>query len=637
MTTTAVRVALRVRPLLRKLQDEEQSIISYIKDEPQIIFGNEKRSFTFDFVYPPSALQEEVYHSSVIPLLDRFTEGKNVTILAYGQTGSGKTYSMGTSLETCTTSTDQGIIHRLANSLFERMIESCSKSLGKNSYQVYVSFLEVYNEDINDLLNVPQATTSSEPYFQHQSTISNSSITSSHDMHPTIREDVQGNIYWTGIKEEQVNTVGDLIGYLKKGIQQRTTGSTEMNSSSSRSHAIFSIILKQQIDNNDEDPVQNDIPMLNLEDISTSTRTNSKLLVSKFHFVDLAGSERLKRTNALGERQKEGIFINGGLLALGNVISALGDESRRSKNQHVPYRDSKLTRLLQDSLGGNSHTLMLACVSPSSSDYAETLNTLKYANRARNIQNRVEINQYFNEGSPEEIHHLRSQVSRLKVQVAMLKDVQTNNEIKAIKGELGAMKSYTKQLTKELVEAKSERDSLILKLENKSDIEVHPIVQQYVQELQTLRFQVAETQSKLDAIHQSHVLDTNSCSSSSSISREHFTKSNSLKVSSSTSKKSNLFVDELHVPTTSSSRRLLSASTKKRPVIHRMKSTHSSSLSKKKSNQQSYRDMDELFNLLRKEYLFEGESSSSDEQPITCDNKKRICKLFVGLLLFGHS
>lgn len=265
---------------------------------------------------------------------------------------------------------------------------------------------------------------------------------------------------------------------------------------------------------------------------------------------------------------------------------------------------------------------MLACVSPSSSDYAETLNTLKYANRARNIQNRVEVNQYFNEGSPEEIHHLRSQVSRLKVQVAMLKDVQTSNEIKAIKGELGAMKSYTEQLTKELVEAKSERDSLILKLENKSDVEIHPIVQQYVQELQNLRFQVAETQSKLDAVHQNHVLDTDSCSSNSSISREHFTRSNPLKVSSTTSKNSNLVVEELQVPTTSSSRRLLSASTKKRPVIHRMKSTHSSSLSKKKSNQQSYRDMDELFNLLRKEYLFEEESSSDDEQPSTRDKKK---------------
>lgn len=178
---------------------------------------------------------------------------------------------------------------------------SSSKSLGKDSFQIYVSFLEVYNEDINDLLNTQQRS-----HFQNHSTsTSSSSIVSNHgntyssisshgnsypaisnhdnSNHPIIREDIQGNIYWAGVKEERVNTLDELIGYLKKGIQQRTTGSTEMNSSSSRSHEIFSIILKQQ--------VINDIPpsMLNLEE-ELVTKSN---LVSKFHFVDLAGSERV--------------------------------------------------------------------------------------------------------------------------------------------------------------------------------------------------------------------------------------------------------------------------------------------------------------------------------------------------------
>lgn len=187
---------------------------------------------------------------------------------------------------------------------------SSSKSLGKDSFQIYVSFLEVYNEDINDLLNAQQrshfqnhstSTSSSSIVSNHGNTYSGISNhgnsypaisnhgnsysgTSNHDNsnHPIIREDVQGNIYWTGVKEERVNTLDELIGYLKKGIQRRTTGSTEMNSSSSRSHAIFSIILKQQVIN-DISP-----SMLNLEE-ELATKTN---LVSKFHFVDLAGDRK---------------------------------------------------------------------------------------------------------------------------------------------------------------------------------------------------------------------------------------------------------------------------------------------------------------------------------------------------------
>ncbi|KAI9476381.1 MAG: P-loop containing nucleoside triphosphate hydrolase protein, partial [Benjaminiella poitrasii] len=317
------------------------------------------RAFTFDFVYPPSSSQKEMYDSSIIPLVDRFTEGKNVTILAYGQTGSGKTYSMGTGLETSSNPDDQGIIPRFTATIFERMTRVKSKS-PSNDFQMYVTYLELYNEDINDLLILaPESSVTSQENGNHPT---------------TIREDVEGNIILSGIHEERVHTRGDILRLLQKGSQRRTTGSTEMNMSSSRSHAIFTISLKQQI---------------------TKDEDKTKRLVSKFHFVDLAGSERLKRTQAIGDRQKEGIFINGGLLALGNVISALSEESSNSNKrvaQHVPYRDSKLTRLLQDSLGGNSHTLMLACVSASSSDYTETLNTLKYATRACHIQNRVRIN-----------------------------------------------------------------------------------------------------------------------------------------------------------------------------------------------------------------------------------------------------
>jgi hypothetical protein len=146
-------------------------------------------------------------------------------------------------------------------------------------------------------------------------------------------------------------------------------------------------------------------------------------LSAKFHFVDLAGSERLKRTLATGDRAKEGISINCGLLALGNVISALGDRSKKSS--HVPYRDSKLTRLLQDSLGGNSRTVMIACVSPSDRDFVETLNTLKYANRARNIKNRVQVNQ---DKSSRTIASLRREIELLQLELLDFKQVNCDFE-----------------------------------------------------------------------------------------------------------------------------------------------------------------------------------------------------------------
>ena len=153
-------------------------------------------------------------------------------------------------------------------------------------------------------------------------------------------------------------------------------------------------------------------------------------LSAKFHFVDLAGSERLKRTGATGHRAKEGICINRGLLALGNVISALGDRDKRGS--HVPYRDSKLTRLLQDSLGGNSRTLMIACVSPSDRDFMETLNTLRYANRARNIKNRVSVNQ---DTTSQQISLLKAEIERLNYELMQYKSKSNSNKSQFVSSE----------------------------------------------------------------------------------------------------------------------------------------------------------------------------------------------------------
>ncbi|KAI9205435.1 P-loop containing nucleoside triphosphate hydrolase protein, partial [Polychytrium aggregatum] len=356
MATTSVRVALRVRPITPKeILANSVDCIAYpgnstviVGADSTTIYGHqaEKRPYTFDHVFPPSIGQDEVFKACVLDLIDRFLEGFNATILAYGQTGSGKTYR--TMLWLTVAGHSSGIVPRAIYEIYNRLEQTQARLADKFGFQVFVSFLELYNEDLLDLLNPRPRTAGSSGWGGL-----------------SIREDGNGNIVWTGVREEEVKSPEELLSFLQKGSLYRTTGTTDMNTSSSRSHAIFSVILKQ--------------------------RRLGGHLSSKFHFVDLAGSERLKRTNAAGERKKEGISINQGLLALGNVISALGDESRRAV--HIPYRDSKLTRMLQDSLGGNSQTLMLACVSPSDSNYGETVNTLNYANRTRNIKNRVAINQ----------------------------------------------------------------------------------------------------------------------------------------------------------------------------------------------------------------------------------------------------
>lgn len=266
-----------------------------------------------------------------------------------------------------------------------------SSGTGKNPvnepfFEIYTSFLEIYNEEIIDLLA---------PMEENRS--NSNTATSKKKKHATfsIREDAKGEIYLTGLREEKIVSGEEIFALLQKGSLSRTTKSTEMNMVSSRSHAIFTLLLRQRKED------------------------GGKVLSSKLHFVDLAGSERLKRTQAQGDRVKESISINSGLLALGNVISALGDPHKRST--HIPYRNSKLTRLLQDSLGGNSQTLMIACASPSSDNFVESLNTLKYADRAKNIQNSVRINEEIGGNGAFEVAQLKKQVAALKQEILHLR------------------------------------------------------------------------------------------------------------------------------------------------------------------------------------------------------------------------
>ncbi|KAL4844015.1 hypothetical protein H8958_004277 [Nasalis larvatus] len=354
-----VRVALRCRPLVPKeISEGCQMCLSFVPGEPQVVVGTDK-SFTYDFVFDPSTEQEEVFNTAVAPLIKGVFKGYNATVLAYGQTGSGKTYSMGGAYTAEQENEPTvGVIPRVIQLLF--------KEIDKKSdfeFTLKVSYLEIYNEEILDLL-----------------------CPSREKAQINIREDPKEGIKIVGLTEKTVLVALDTVSCLEQGNNSRTVASTAMNSQSSRSHAIFTISIEQRKKN----------------DKNSSFR-------SKLHLVDLAGSERQKKTKAEGDRLKEGININRGLLCLGNVISALGDDK---KGGFVPYRDSKLTRLLQDSLGGNSHTLMIACVSPADSNLEETLNTLRYADRARKIKNKPIVNI---DPQTAELNHLKQQVQQLQV------------------------------------------------------------------------------------------------------------------------------------------------------------------------------------------------------------------------------
>ncbi|KAM9817173.1 kinesin-like protein kif7 [Neosynchiropus ocellatus] len=361
---SSVQVAIRVRPLLPKeLLHSHESCITVDPDLQRVTLGHD-RHFQCDFLFEETCSQEEVYSESVQPLIDAFFNGFNATVFAYGQTGSGKTYTIGEANITSFRDEEQGIIPRAVADVFKLLDEN-----DLSDFSVRVSYLEVYKEEFKDLLELE---------------------TASKDIH--IRED-KGNIVLSGVKECEVEGLDEVLSLLESGNTARHTGATQMNQNSSRSHTIFTLYMDQRRGSSR----------------LYGTNTAPQMLSSKFHFVDLAGSERILKTGNTGERLKESIQINSGLLALGNVIGALGDPKR--KGSHIPYRDSKITRILKDSLGGNSKTLMIACISPSSSDFDESLNTLNYATRARNIQNRATVNC---KREPDRVEGLEQQIKALR-------------------------------------------------------------------------------------------------------------------------------------------------------------------------------------------------------------------------------
>uniref|UniRef100_A0A8D2LVR9 Kinesin family member 7 n=1 Tax=Varanus komodoensis TaxID=61221 RepID=A0A8D2LVR9_VARKO len=370
---TPIKVAVRIRPLLPKERlHGYQTCLRSDPDKKEVTLGH-NRHFQFDTVFTESADQESVYAACVQPLVEAFFQGFNVTVFAYGQTGSGKTYTIGEASVSSISEDEQGIIPRAMAEAFKLMDEN-----DLLDYMVRVSYLEVYKEEFRDLLQVE---------------------TASKDIQ--IREDDKGNIVLHGVKETEVEGLDEVLSLLEMGNMAKHTGSTHINRKSSRSHSIFTVTMEQR----------RRVGRLSCSahQEKVSIPAAGQVLASKFHFVDLAGSERVVKTGNTGERLKESILINSGLLALGNVISALGDPRR--KGSHIPYRDSKITRILKDSLGGNAKTAMIACISPSSSDFDESLTTLNYASRAQNIKNRATVNC---RKEMEPVEELQVQIKRLQ-------------------------------------------------------------------------------------------------------------------------------------------------------------------------------------------------------------------------------
>ncbi|XP_067132536.1 kinesin-like protein KIF3A [Centruroides vittatus] len=362
-----VRVVVRSRPMSEKEVaagykniievDSVQGMVTVWN--PNGTQGEPPKRFTFDTVFGPDAKQLDVYNQAARPIIDNVLEGYNGTIFAYGQTGTGKTFTM------------EGVrsvpeLKGIIPNSFAHIFGHIAKAEDDKTFLVRVSYLEIYNEEVRDLLGKDQ------------------------NVRLEVKERPDVGVYVKDLSAYVVNTADELDRIMTLGNKNRAVGETNMNAHSSRSHAIFTITV---------------------ECSEKGLDGQQHVRMGKLHLVDLAGSERQSKTGASGLRLKEATKINLSLSTLGNVISALVD----GKSTHVPYRNSKLTRLLQDSLGGNSKTLMCANIGPAEYNYDESISTLRYANRAKNIKNKARINE-----DPKDalLRQLQSEIEELKKQLA---------------------------------------------------------------------------------------------------------------------------------------------------------------------------------------------------------------------------
>ncbi|XP_017874418.1 PREDICTED: kinesin-like protein Klp98A isoform X3 [Drosophila arizonae] len=422
---SSLKVAVRVRPFNSRENDMDAQLIVEMEGKKTRLLKPRLQSirdagreafhdFTFDYSYwsfdPEDshfATQEQVYSDLGNDVVDCAYEGYNACVFAYGQTGSGKTFTM------MGTPSNPGLIPRICEELFARMRVGQESGTG---YRTHASYLEIYNERVKDLLAA-------------QST--------GHALR--VREHRSLGPYVENLSQHAVSDFEEIQECIARGNAHRTTASTNMNDTSSRSHAIFTITFVQAV-------FMNDMP---------------SETVSKIHLVDLAGSERANATGATGQRLKEGAHINKSLVTLGSVISALAEQTSAHNTStvattpnggtkrvlYIPYRDSILTWLLKDSLGGNSKTIMIAALSPADCNYSETLSTLRYANRAKNIINKPTVNE---DANVKLIRELREEINKLKSMLTG--DVQSLQPSLKMLADLQKKEAQEKVLTEEWTE-----------------------------------------------------------------------------------------------------------------------------------------------------------------------------------------
>ncbi|XP_011703386.1 PREDICTED: bipolar kinesin KRP-130-like [Wasmannia auropunctata] len=417
-----IQVFVRVRPINQSEKVGKSIAVLELPSNKEVVVherqqGTHSKKFTFDKVFGPSSKQMDVYNAVVSPLLEEVLAGYNCTVFAYGQTGTGKTFTM----EGCSndptlhwqSDTSAGIIPRALSHLFDEL-----RMLEMQEYTVRVSFLELYNEELFDLLS-PNDDASKIRLYEDATR--------------------KGSVIIHGLEEVTVHNKNEVYKILEKGSEKRQTAATLMNAHSSRSHTVFSITIHIKENNVDGEEL---------------------LKTGKLNLVDLAGSENVGRSGAVDRRAREAGNINQSLLTLGRVITALVERA-----PHIPYRESKLTRLLQESLGGRTKTSIIATVSPASINLEETLSTLDYAHRAKNITNRPEINQKLSKKAllkeyTEEIERLRRDLLAARERNGVYLAQENYNEMQTL------IEHQTKEIEEKITHIKVLKETM----ENKEQI-----------------------------------------------------------------------------------------------------------------------------------------------------------------------
>ncbi|XP_018317683.1 kinesin-like protein Klp61F [Mycetomoellerius zeteki] len=428
-----IQVFVRVRPINQSEKFGKSISVLELPTNKEVVVheriqGSHSKKFTFDKVFGPASKQIDVYNAVVNPLLDEVLAGYNCTVFAYGQTGTGKTFTMeGVSNDPSLhwqSDTTAGIIPRALSHLFDEL-----RLLESQEYTVRVSFLELYNEELFDLLSPTDDASKIRLY-----------------------EDAtrKGSVIIHGLEEVTVHNKNEVYKILEKGSEKRQTAATLMNAHSSRSHTVFSITIHIKENNVDGEEL---------------------LKTGKLNLVDLAGSENVGRSGAVDRRAREAGNINQSLLTLGRVITALVERA-----PHIPYRESKLTRLLQESLGGRTKTSIIATVSPASINLEETLSTLDYAHRAKNITNRPEINQKLSKRAllkeyTEEIERLRRDLLAARERNGVYLAHENYNEMQTL------IENQTREIEEKIAHIKVLKETMDAKEEIFNDLEEEHVAQ----------------------------------------------------------------------------------------------------------------------------------------------------------------